>query len=73
MRTIFRDSFGRFDFVRRTIEVLSMDCPWCGGIKISKAGKRFLYNYGVWFDGKSVEWDIKSFCSVECRRNWFTR
>lgn len=70
MREIFHDAFARFAQVRVTKKVKNADCAFCGNTN----RKGNLYLYGIEYDDKPsvIHWDNKSFCSIECRRSYYS-
>jgi hypothetical protein len=70
MREIFHDSFARFSQVRTTIKIKNANCHFCG--QTNKKGN--LYLYGIQRDDRPsvINWDDKSFCSIDCRRSYYT-
>lgn len=62
---IGRDSFGRFDLIRRLVATAAT-CTWCGARR--KSGK--LFEYGTWDDGGRVGWLKGLFCSKGCKDSY---
>ena len=66
-----RDPFARETLIRRRVQIVGQDCKWCGKVHITKAGVKFLYEYGIERDGSSTAaWENKLFCSKECRDSY---
>lgn len=71
MRQISRDSFARLDAIRQNVWVNShKTCDNCGQVRLTKTGKRYLYQYGVWYDGGRKDWGTRLFCSKQCRDDY---
>lgn len=73
LRKISRDVFARFDIVRENVLVTNETCRWCGQVKQTPKGKKYLFRYGCWDDQKHLpEWDLKLlFCSISCWRSYY--
>jgi hypothetical protein len=78
-RLIYRDSFARFELHRATVFNAShhdnATCSWCGGVKETKKGRKFLYIY--WTEPDSIlscrnyfNGLYGLFCSASCCRNY---
>lgn len=77
MKTIRRDSFGRFDVVRKAAEPCYRECAWCGAkrdmgfVATGLPVVARLYQYGYWSDGgRGPRYVPKGFCSVSCARSY---
>ena len=73
MRHIYHDPFGRWERVRRhsyNSGHMAGGCDWCGTVKRTPTGEKFLFQYGTWADDKArPEWDTRhGFCSIGCFR-----
>jgi len=85
MRTVSRDPFARYDFVRKQLTGFSAvlpdsdgsfasrlhACDWCGTVRRTRKGYPFSYRYGVQPDSLSghIHWDAGTFCSLSCRQS----
>ncbi len=63
---IYRDSFGRYDIIRRTIQTLD-DCKLCGQNRNNR-----LFQYGTNKDDRNRdEWKRELFCSKSCHDQYW--
>lgn len=78
MRTqISRDPFARSTLYRTRHYVTASTCAWCGQVKLTKSGARYLYAYDTESDGRDSWAGIKTrtmlsrfFCSIGCMRSY---
>lgn len=73
MRQISSDPFARVTLYRENIPAnpeVSKGCAWCGGFKVSRHGKPFLYVYTVSGDGSRSRFESKPACSKGCAESW---
>lgn len=78
MSMISRDPFARTELHRESVYIYTSHypnpnpttCDFCGNVKETKAGKRFLYRYRVETDGGTVSVDTRLFCSKSCRQTY---
>ena len=66
MRNIYRDSFARQTTVRENVYLVSGTCDWCGNVKTTPKGRKYLYRYGSDSDGGRLSMDRHLFCSKGC-------
>jgi hypothetical protein len=74
MLTFARDPFARLERTRQTVIVETLQnktCEWCGQGKTTKAGRPYLYRYGVEPDAGRSSCDARLFCSVQCRDEFY--
>jgi hypothetical protein len=69
--TISRDPFSRSEVVRETAGY-SGKCSWCGNNRSSNGIRRELFRYGEESDSGRVSWDEREFCSIGCRRAYYS-
>jgi len=66
MRTINHDPFARFDLVRKNIYVNTRTCAFCGSVKTTPKGRKYLYQYYT-EDGNYHKNTIMGlFCCKDC-------
>lgn len=81
MRTaINRDPFARSTLYRTRYYVQHATCSWCGQVKTTKSGARYLFGYDTVQDGGRDAWaglptriangGTHLFCSVGCMREY---
>lgn len=71
-RLISRDPFARQELHRKQAPHYAV-CDNCGMCRVTRRGVPYTYRYGMYRDGirTRIEWDSKTFCSIECRRSYF--
>jgi len=70
MAYISRDPFARSETHRKTVEVVSQACGWCGGVRKTKAGMFHLYQYRTESDGGRIDEHRGLFCSRSCHNSY---
>lgn len=72
MALVNRDVFARQETHRETVHVRqdrpAESCAWCGGV----SGRGTLYRYRMETDGGRRSEDARCFCSVSCRRAYYS-
>jgi len=68
MTYINRDPFAREELHRKSVQVSHQTCAWCGNVR---RGSR-LFRYRVESDGGRKSEDSKLFCSLDCRRSFYS-
>lgn len=70
-RSIKRDPFARLETVREAVKVYGRtSCDWCGQVRETKRGTKFLYRYDTESDGGRVFPGRGLFCSYSCCRSY---
>jgi len=67
MSKISRDPFARTE-LHANREYTFHTCQWCGQVKQTRNGRKYLYRYEVQSDGGRVSQLRGLFCSVGCMR-----
>lgn len=70
-RYVSRDPFAREELHREIEFDPAATCPDCGGYRLTRTGRRYLYRYTVETDGGRKYADRRAFCSVGCRRSFY--
>jgi len=67
--TISRDPFARTETTRTSVTVQAGEgCAWCGSLN----GRSSLFRYTVESDGGRSWPDTHLFCSIGCRRSYYS-
>lgn len=67
---ISRDPFARTELHRTRHYVQASTCAWCGQVKQTPKGAKYLYAYDVQSDGGRRSMVSRFFCSVGCMRSF---
>ena len=72
IQTYNHDVFSRTDYIKHRVQAGEETCAFCGNVKTTKKGIKFLYQYGFIKDGiyTKEQFQDKLFCSVSCMRNY---
>jgi len=69
MKTLSHNAFARHEIVRERVGIRDdTDCSWCGRVKSTKNGSRYLFRYGIQADSlvARINWLRGLFCSKGC-------
>lgn len=69
---VSRDPFGRFTMFRKSVFSNTDTCAYCGNVRKTKNGRKYLYQYGIEKDGtsSSLEFQKEKFCCIDCMRSY---
>lgn len=67
---ICRDPFARWELHRTRHYVTASTCRWCGGVKQTPKGAKYLFAYDCQTDSGSRSMLSGFFCSVGCMRSF---
>jgi nitrate reductase beta subunit len=69
---VSRDPFSRTE-IHRELEYCcgNETCSFCGNVKVTKGGRRYLYAYRVETDGGRRAPIAGKFCSISCLRAYY--
>jgi len=72
MRQIVHEPFGRFTLYSKRIYV-NETCEYCGSVKTTPKGRKFLFNYGYQSDGygAKLQFENRYFCSKNCHDYYY--
>jgi len=69
MAIVSRDPFARSE-IHKKREYGNATCRWCGNVKVTPSGRKFLYQYRVESDGGRKSDVTGLFDSVDCMRTY---
>ena len=70
---ISRDSFSRTELHKERVYILSTEtCRWCGSVKTTKTGRRYLFAYTTETDGGRKFPVRGAFCSISCMHSYYS-
>jgi hypothetical protein len=67
---VVRDPYARQELHRTRHYVSASTCRWCGGVRTTPKGARFLFAYEVQSDGGRRSMVSGFFCNVGCMRSF---